>query len=170
MKILDATTSVKSIWYQKNNPYTVFMDCRKEKMIIPFSRGRHDIVNIIPDIIAKWQHLPFKNESFDMVIFDPPHIIRNSWIIPAPICMIYGMFEKHSWKEDMRLAFVELFRVLKNEHQLILKWDECTNKVDDVFKLTPYKPLFGTRTGQKNNTHWICFLKDNNNNMTLDEF
>lgn len=163
MRILDATASVKGMWYQKENPYTVFIDQRREQLIMPVTAGRHDLIYINPDIIAKWQFLPFKNESFDMVVFDPPHIIRSSETKWAPICMKYGRFDTHSWKEELRVGFSELFRVLKPEHQLILKWDECSKKIEEVLNLTQYNPLFGTKTGQKNKTHWICFLKENQN-------
>jgi hypothetical protein len=53
----------------------------------------------------------------------------------------------------------ELFRVLKNDGFFILKWCENDKSAEEVLNLFPYKPMFGSRTGQKNNNHWICFMK-----------
>ncbi len=62
MKILDATASNRSIWYQKNNPFTVFLDkrCGKEYMVTENSNFDNNcVIRVFPDVQAIWQHLPF---------------------------------------------------------------------------------------------------------------
>lgn len=162
MKILDSTCSAKSIWYQKDNPFTVFMDMRKGDFIAETDNMNKEGVRtwrVHPDILAKWQHLPFKDNSFDMVVFDPPHLICNSNNRISGMAIKYGFLYNQSWREQIRIGAAELFRALKPEGIFILKWCEKDKKIEDVLELLPYKPMFGTRTGQSNKTHWILFLK-----------
>lgn len=150
------------MWYQKNNPFTVFMDKRHttEKFCT-------QVIKINPDVRAQWQNLPFKSESFDMVVFDPPHIIRQNEVIKGGMYKKYGILQAN-WKDVISSGSIELFRVLKQSGIFILKWCEVDKDVSEVLALIPYSPMFGTRTGQKNNTHWICFLKYNPNACLSD--
>lgn len=59
----------------------------------------------------------------------------------------------------LKKGFSECFRVLKPGHTLIFKWNETDIPVEEILKLTPYKPLFGNRCGKTSKTHWICFIK-----------
>lgn len=173
MRILDATAGMRGIWYQKNNPFTVFIDKRNTK------EYRKDILNpavhtqrvmrIFPDIQANWISLPFKNECFDMVVFDPPHMFKEFGKKEPSMAKMYGIFYKHNWKSILSKGASELFRTLKQDGIFIMKWCENDIKVDEVLKLLPYSPMFGTRTGQANKTHWICFIKSKQN-RELSEF
>lgn len=166
MKILDATCGPKTIWYQKNHPFVTFMDIRKEK-INTLQKGNNlvckRIINIDPDVIADWSSLPFPDNHFDMVVFDPPHIIQKKKTKPSQMKLKYGYFLESEYKTILVHGVAELFRVLKPEGTFIFKWSETSKKVDEILKLFPYQPMFGTRTGQANNTHWIVFIKHNMN-------
>ena len=59
-------------------------------------------------------------------------------------------------------GFAECFRVLRPEGTLIFKWCEYDVPVSEVLALTPEKPLYGHRSGKQSKTHWIAFLKPNN--------
>jgi len=172
MKILDSTASNISMWYQKENPFTIFLDkrCGKEYSCTANTHKQSDrIIRIFPDIQAQWQNLPFKSDSFDMVIWDPPHLFKDEGKTPSLMSKRYGLFYNGNWKEMVTKGSCELFRVLKSNGIFILKWCEVNKDVSEVLKLLPYSPMFGTRTGQKNNTHWICFIKYNPNH-TIDYF
>ncbi len=162
MRILDATASTRSIWYQKNHPFITFMDRRHGKYYSQTGNCKTDnvrVCNIFPNIIARWQNTPFKNNSFDMVVFDPPHLFTEQNKKHPAMATPYGIFYKENWKKDLADGIIELFRVLKPNGIFILKWCEVDKSVDEIINLIPYNPLFGTRTGQSNNTHWICFIK-----------
>ncbi len=172
MKILDATASNRSIWYQKNNPFTVFLDkrCGKEYMVTENSNFDNNcVIRVFPDVQAIWQHLPFIDNSFDMVVFDPPHLFKDKGTKLSLISKRYGVFYNHSWKQELSEGIIELFRVLKPQGIFMLKWNEAHKPVEGVLKLFPYPPLFGSRTGKKNNTHWITFMKYSFNH-TLEDY
>ncbi|GAB1358556.1 hypothetical protein MASR1M31_03340 [Porphyromonadaceae bacterium] len=67
-KILDACCGSKMFWFDKQNPLVVFSDIRKETMTL--CDGRTLEVN--PDVVADFRDLPFPDESFKLVVFDPP--------------------------------------------------------------------------------------------------
>ena len=171
MKILDATCSARSIWYQKTHPYVTFMDIREED-IISMERYRGKVGkkrwNIRPDIIGDFRSTPFDDESFDMVIFDPPHIIKKRATKPSRMEKKYGFMLESEYKQTLKQGFKELFRILKPDGILIFKWADINKKAEEIIKYSPYAPLFGTRTGQRNNTHWIVFLKYSDNSKLSD--
>lgn len=172
MRILDATASVRSMWYQPNNEFTVFMDMRCGRFTSRTPNMKRENwfnYDIYPNITAKWQNLPFKDSVFDMVVFDPPHLFKDKGKLPAGICNKYGVFYNNSWRDNLQKASMEFFRVLKQDGFFILKWSEVEKDVSEVLRLIPYKPLFGTKTGQSNNTHWITFLK-HRQNYELESF
>ena len=163
MKILDATCGARRMWYQKNHPYVTYMDIRKGNFQFLSSKSpgiRKTNVKINPDIRADWtKELPFKDGHFDMIIFDPPHIIRQKENKESYLQHQYGVFTPDNYKSDLRKGFKELFRILGPQGILILKWCDLNRPVDEILKLSPYPPMFGSRTGQRNKVHWIVFIK-----------
>lgn len=150
-KILDACCGSKMCWFDKQREDVLFMDNRKIK--VKLNDGRP--LNIEPDIIADFRKMPFLDESFYLVVFDPPHLLRageNSWLR-----MKYGVLEKDTWKLDIQNGFKECFRVLKKNGILVFKWSEGQIKLSEILKCTETKPLFGNKRGK---THWIVFIKD----------
>ena len=82
MKILDACCGSKMFWYNKHEPHTTYIDNRSEKYQVKDRQYIRDII-VNPDYIADFRKLPFKNDEFYLVIFDPPHLIHagdNSWL------------------------------------------------------------------------------------------
>jgi SAM-dependent methyltransferase len=157
MKILDATCGSKTIWYQKNHPLVTFMDKREGKYYHATEINTKEIVRVNPNIVADWTKiLPFDNNEFDMIVFDPPHIISST---SCEMTNRYGRLNPSSWRKELKKGIKELFRVLKPNGVFILKWAETSKPLEDVLKLFPYKPMFGTRTGQANKNHWVLFIK-----------
>ena len=75
----------------------------------------------------------------------------------------YGYLYKDNWNKVLKEGINKLFNILKPEGIFILKWCENSVKVEEVLKLIPYKPLFGSNTKSKGHTSnfWILFLKYN---------
>ena len=162
MKILDATTGFKGIWYQKNHPFVTFMDKRKEKLLSNHTTGKRTI-NINPDIVSEWKDSPFPDNYFDMIIFDPPHlVIKNRDTKPSTLQKSYGVLYEDTWMEELRVGINKLFNILKPNGIFILKWCENSKRIEEIFKLCPYKPLFGSNTKSKGHTQnfWVLFIKN----------
>lgn len=85
MRILDACCGSKMFWFDKDREDTVYMDNRRFEDTL--CDGRKLVVN--PDIIADFRDIPYPDNTFYLVVFDPPHLIRageNSWL-----CKKYGI-------------------------------------------------------------------------------
>ena len=151
--ILDVCCGSRMFWFDKNNPYVVFMD--KREMTDTLCDGR--ILEIKPDIVADFKNIPFDDNSFYMVVFDPPHLIRageTSWIVKK-----YGRLPE-TWQNELTQGFNECFRVLKPNGTLIFKWSEAQIKLSDVLNCFPIKPLLGHK---RSKTHFLVFYKEQQN-------
>lgn len=172
MKILDATCGMKGIWYQKNHPFVTFMDKRKgqfdmkvDNPNISFKARR--ITKVMPDVISEWKDTPFPDNYFDMVIFDPPHLILERGKKMPALVNRYGCLYKDDYKKVLKEGIKKLFDVLKPEGIFIFKWCENSAKTEDIIKLFPYKPMFGSNTKSKGHTanFWILFIKYNRDDL-----
>ena len=152
--ILDMCCGSRMFYFDKENPNVIFCDIRRERHIL--CDGRE--LDINPDVIADFRNLPFPDKSFEMVIFDPPHLVRageNGWQRKK-----YGALDKESWRDDLDKGFGEAMRVLKPNGILIFKWNETQIKTSEVLALTDYKPVLGHPSGKRSNTHWVTFMKE----------
>ncbi len=132
----------------------MFADIRNEQYTLCDGRNLH----INPDIIADFRALPFPDNSFAQVVFDPPHLERageNGWMRKK-----YGALNKKTWRDDLRGGFSEAFRVMRPHGTLIFKWNEAQIPVSQVIVLTDQKPTVWQRTGKGDKTHLILFLKE----------
>jgi SAM-dependent methyltransferase len=162
--VLDACCSIRAFWFDKNDPRAVFVDNRKERIVRKDNSIRSPrterVLDINPDIVADFTSLPFADNRFALVVFDPPHKQRTE-ANGGFLVQHYGML-KGEWKEMLRGGFAECFRVLRPEGVLIFKWAETEFPVSEILALTPEKPLFGHKSGKNAGTHWIAFMKQNN--------
>lgn len=129
-KILDACCGSRMFWFDKENPDVLFMDNRKLDDVV-LCDGR--TINIDPDVVGDFRNMPFEDNTFDMVVFDPPHLLRagdSSWLARK-----YGKLDKNTWRDDLAKGFLECFRVLKDGGFLIFKWSEIQIKVSEIVKL-----------------------------------
>lgn len=159
-RVLDPCCGGRMMWFDKSNPDAVFGDCRNTTLTVTDqshgNQGGTRTLQIRPDLILDFRHLPFEDGTFRLVVFDPPHLVRagkKSWLAAK-----YGKLSD-CWKDDLRAGFAECFRVLAEDGVLIFKWSEVQIKTKEVLALTPHKPLFGNTSGKRMGTHWIAFMK-----------
>lgn len=150
--ILDVCCGGKMFYWDKDDPRVTFCDIRKEEVIVWNNRTHQ----VNPDLQCDFTNLPFPDESFRMVVFDPPHLVGQSsgWLK-----IKYGHLEK-DWKPMITKGFFECFRVLQRGGFLIFKWSEHDISLTEVLKCTTVKPIYGHRTGIKASTIWCCFMKE----------
>lgn len=149
-RILDATCGSRMLWFDKENPDVIYMDNRQLTDILCDGR----VLNIKPDVVADFRGMPFEDETFYLVVFDPPHLTKagkESWLAKK-----YGVLSKN-WQEDLRGGFRECMRVLKPNGVLIFKWNETQVPLKEVLSCFDQKPLFGNRRAK---THWLVFMKN----------
>jgi hypothetical protein len=160
-RILDVCCGGRMFWFDKKNPDALFLDNRKmERQLIWKSKIDKEEAwfEVLPDKIMDFRSLKLPDNSFSLVVFDPPHIIegdcKQGWQRKK-----YGALSPKSWKEDLTKGFSECFRVLKENVILIFKLNEVDKRISEIIKLSSIKPLFGHKSGKQQNTHWLCFIK-----------
>ncbi len=151
-KILDACCGSRMFWFDKTNPNVVFADIRSEDYTLCDGR----MLEVRPDIVADFRNMPFEDNSFKMVVFDPPHLKKlgqNTWMAQK-----YGVLLP-TWETDIRAGFDECMRVLEPNGVLIFKWNEAQVTLNKVLQVIKKQPLFGHTTGKHGRTIWLAFMK-----------
>lgn len=160
--ILDATASFRQIWFEKNHPNCLYIDERSE---------------VNPDEVQDFRHLPYTNNRFKLIVWDPPH--KKQYSTKGIIPHQFGILNPDTWASDLAAGAKELWRVLAFDGVLIFKWNDVSVPLDSVLALFPIKPLFGhltrgnagcpydlvckqkIKSGKRHNgnTYWMCFMK-----------
>lgn len=151
--ILDTCCGSKMFWFNPQDERVIFGDIREESHVLCDGRT----LEIKPDVLLDYRALPYPDDKFRMVVFDPPHLVHagdKSWLKAK-----YGTLNK-DWREDLQQGFSECFRVLASGGFLIFKWNETQIKVSEILALTDQKPLFRHKSGKRMDAHWICFSKN----------
>lgn len=162
--ILDVTCGTRSMWFDRDHPEVVYGDYRRETLVFSdrshcSTDGKRTLI-INPQVRLDFRRLPFRDETFYLIVFDPPHLKQagpRSWMAGR-----YGKLQE-SWRVDLANGFRECFRVLRPHGTLVFKWAETQVKLSEILELLPMKPLFGNRAGRKAGTHWLVFLKPQTN-------
>lgn len=159
-RVLDPCCGSKMMWFDRNNPDVEFCDVREvDNELIWTSKDGTDkrYLTVAPDTVCDVRQLPFADNTFYHIVFDPPHLQKigdSAWL-----CKKYGKLGE-DWQSFIHDSFVELMRVLKPNGTLIFKWSEIDIKVKQLLSVIPYKPLYGHRSGKHMTTHWMAFIKD----------
>lgn len=154
--ILDACCGSRMFWFDRNNPIAIYADIRSESHVLCDGRD----LNVHPDIEMDFKEMPFDDESFKVVVLDPPHLLKiskKSWMFKK-----YGSLTD-TWQSDLKKGVNEAMRVLKSDGVLIFKWNEAQVKLTEVLKSLDHKPLFGHVTGKHGKTIWLLFMKSHSN-------
>lgn len=151
--ILDVTCGGRMMWFNKHNPACLYLDNR-ELPETQLCGGRK--FRVEPDAIADFTELPFEDDSFHLIVFDPPHLIKVNDDAYMKI-----KFERltEEWPKVIHDGFQECMRVLKPYGTLIFKWSEVQIPTREVINAIGQEPLFGHISGRKMNTHWMTFMK-----------
>ena len=147
--IIDVCCGSRMFHFDKNNPSIVFMDKRQHEETL--CDGRTLKVN--PDIVADFKKIPFEDNSFSLVIFDPPHLLKvgeKSWL-----CKKYGKLPKN-WQNEIRQGFKECFRILKPNGTLIFKWATRDITLKQILDVIETRPIIFHKN---NNTFFLVFFK-----------
>ena len=153
--ILDPCCGPREMWYNKNHPNVVYGDIRRV--------GRYEISThrpwvVQPDQIIDFRSMPFPNNTFRLVVFDPPHVITDTKT--GEIIKKYASFSPRTWRKDLKKGFDECWRVLQDYGILIFKWSEKSKPWKEIIKIIGREPLFHHPMGnKKKKTYWATFMK-----------
>ena len=148
-RVLDACCGSRMFYFDKRDPDVIFADVRELETTL--CDGRTLLVK--PDVKMDFRDMPYADNSFKVVVFDPPHLSEagtGSWLAKK-----YGILPK-DWKMYLKQGFDECLRVLEPDGLLVFKWSEDQKKFSEVIKTFGKKPLLGDQRGK---TRWVVFIK-----------
>lgn len=150
-EILDACCGGRHWWWDKHHPLALYMDSRCE---LPGTIAVRPNWEVCPDVMGDFREMPFKDEAFRLVLFDPPHNIRDN--VQGYIGTKYGALPADSEQDTLRRGFSECWRVLAPGGTLVFKWAGALKRVEPHFPMTP---IVGTRSPRGGQTRWFVFYK-----------
>ncbi len=148
-RILDACCGSRMFYFDRQNPDVIYADNRERETTLCDGRA----LLIKPDVQMDFRDMPYKDSTFKVVVFDPPHLIHagtGSWLANK-----YGILPP-DWSEYLKQEFDECMRVLEPDGLLVFKWNEDQIKLSEVLKVFEKKPLLGDQRGK---TRWLVFIK-----------
>lgn len=141
-KILDVTCGARTMWFDKNHPAAVYCDKRREEYHNLWKNAGNCSLQIAPDVLCDFTNLPFPDESFPLVVFDPPHLTGAKDTATADACRVTlaifftALLDKEGmdaeqlqriWREvealsesvrDGYVSAPDLIRVLREEYEI----------------------------------------------------
>ncbi len=159
-EILDACCGGRMWWWDKEHPLAVYMD----RQVRPAgSHSTRPNWKCEPDFIGDFRSMPFADESFSLVLFDPPHLTRRdaerAENPTGNTLACYGVLHSETEQDDLRLGFAECWRVLTAGGTLVFKWAGDLKRVEPHFPATPIVGTKTLRVGSGLGTRWIIFYK-----------
>lgn len=161
-EILDPTCGGRHIWSKENKDRedVLYADIRHEEEGYDEHRPNFSVE---PDEIQDYTDLEYEDNSFNLIVWDPPHIVREDGQkqMTGRINKKYGALRAETWQSDIKKGFKEHWRVLKPGGTLVFKFHNGDIPFQDVLELCHKEPMFGTMTKQKSGyeTRWFVFYK-----------
>lgn len=150
--ILDPMCGSRMFYRDANDPRVQFNDNRTLETNLCDGRS----LVVAPDKIVDVREMPYKDEAFYLVVFDPPHLTHlgdTSWMIQK-----YGKLP-NDWRTFLSDAFDECWRVLAKNGTMVFKWNETDIPCSEVLKCFSQKPLLLNKRPKQSKTHWMVFFK-----------
>ena len=147
IKILDMSAGNRAIWFDKECPYTTFLDCR---------------VSTNPTILCDIRELPLTvGIGYDLVVFDPPHVNFGK---NAEMSKTYGHHTTEEIREIIQKSTNEAHKVSKENAFMAFKWNDHDQKLEKILRLMPlWEPLFGHKVSQRikhsSTTYWVLLKR-----------
>ena len=171
--ILDATAGNRTMWHKKDPPNIIFADMERK-------------LHVKPTIFCDTRQAPFRMQTFNTIIFDPPHLwggeLDYTPTYPREIKRLKQKFKGkpftyYGWdKYQTRIQLItyiyyceaEFKRILKPDGLLWLKWNETKidlNRILAIFAdwhlLMQIKCAIEKHTLGRADTYWVLLSKKN---------
>lgn len=163
-QILDACCGGRMWWWDKEHPLAVYMDKREApKGSVGEVSGRPEWNpnwSCEPSVVGDFREMPFDDGAFHLVVFDPPHVVREKQPPEGINGLKYGALPPETEQDDLRRGFAECWRVLAPGGTLVFKWAGPLDRVEPHF---PATPIVGSRNAPRGSkglgTRWLIFYK-----------
>jgi len=150
MKILDACCGNRTFWYNKKHPAVTYIDIKKD---------------VDPDLIMDCRNTNFKEKTFDLIVFDPPHCSyseKNKGLFKEK----YGGYTSAGTRSFIKKSFIEFERILKKDGLVVFKWNTHCQKLNVILSMIKnFEVLFGHLTAYKtkhsSQTYWLLLKLKN---------
>jgi len=158
-EILDATTGGGHMWHPDSEDLerAVYADRRRCDGL-----EHQPSWSCEPSVLCDTRRLPFRDESFNLIAFDPPHRVTDDGMnqLSGVIEKKYGALSAETWQSDLRRSFDELWRVLSPGGTLTFKWADRHKSHSEVINLIGRSPLYGVTTEKERGvTKWWVYQK-----------
>jgi len=120
-----------------------------------------------PDVVAVWAALPFRDDVFSLVIFDPPHTCRGE----TSIMSLQGSTAKSSiswfgalparWRETAHLFLAAQNEFRRVARRMIFKWNDTRYNLHRVlscfylWRVVRKTMVKSTKKRGKSDTWWV---------------
>ncbi len=161
--ILDMTSGCRAIWLEKEHSDCVYVDRRA--LIVPMHRRGDKLdessLAWTPDVVADNAALPFRDNLFSLLVYDPPH---RGFTADSNMGRRYGSASLEEVRENIRAAAKEAHRVAMPGAHLAMKWNDIDISINIVLGMmfTYWRALFGhSMSGEKANsvTRWVLLRR-----------
>lgn len=104
-------------------------------------------IGVRPEIVMDFARLPFRDRAFDLVFFDPPHLIRSEkWNQLSDRYLHFGHWETRAqWEAALDAVNDEFHRVTRGAARLFVKIidgpDRRVTKLADLDRLTRWRRI-----------------------------
>ena len=144
VRILDLSAGNRAIWFNRKHPDCTYIDKRAE---------------VMPDLVCDSRDvLPFMAGTFDLMVFDPPHVNFGK---TSNMARVYGHHTTAEIVDIIEKTSTEAHRVSRKDALMAFKWNDHDIPLPTVLKLLRgWEPLFGhlTKDGPGSKTYW-CLLR-----------
>jgi len=170
--ILDATAGNRMMWRTKEDSRILWIDIEPD-------------LTITPDILLDCTDTKFEEKRFNLIVFDPPHIVGGrkygsvfstpnmteqgkKWRPGRSVPAYYGS-DKYQTRNEL-LSFItkaekEFYRILSDNGVLFIKWNEVTIPLEEILGIfSKWKIMIKIPVKKIKNedtfTYWLLLMKD----------
>lgn len=145
----------RAIWHNKHHPLATYVDSR---------------FDMNPDVVCDTRSMPFEKNSYDLIVFDPPHMNCGP---TSDMSKRYGHFTTEQIRSIISGSAKEAHRVGKRSALMAFKWnshDQSLTKVLDLMSAY-WEPLFGhmTKNGPHSQTYWVMLKRKPKANYAIQK-
>lgn len=130
-RILDLSAGNGAVWFGERPPGVVAVDRR----------------HCTETVRADSRFLPFRDDAFDLVVFDPPH---TNFGANGKMTAAYGHSTMPEIRDLIAATAAEAARCTRAQGLMALKWSDRDTGLPAVLGLMPmWRPLFGHHVAQR---------------------